>query len=206
MSYVGNIMKGKNMKIMVLLFVLMLATGCTSIKVKQLEPSLQISHVCIKNNPKVIVSEFITVVRKGFDRHGITTEVFEGQKPRHCEYHLTYTALKNWDFATYMHHAELHLYRGVKSIGYAEYHLTGKGGLALNKWASVESKMNPVIDKLLANYTPEIVNAYRKPIPNSYEPEENSKSKKLRELKAWYHEGLITEKEYNTEKQKVLSQ
>ena len=61
------------------------------------------------------------MVRKGFERHGITTEVYEGDKPMHCEYHMTYTALMNWDIGTYMHHAELQLYRGLEQIAYAEY-------------------------------------------------------------------------------------
>ncbi|MFT3763847.1 MAG: hypothetical protein QM761_14800 [Pseudoxanthomonas sp.] len=34
----------------------------------------------------------------------------------------------------------------------AEYRLRGKGGLSLTKWASVKSKMDPVIDELLASH------------------------------------------------------
>ena len=186
-----------------------LVTACTNVTVREVDSSLQVSHVCIKDNPAVIVAEFIPVVRQGFQRHGITTEVYEEQKPRHCEYHLTYTALKTWDVGMYMHHAELQLYRGVEPIGYAEYHLDGKGGLDLSKWASVDSKMDPVIDELLAGFTPGMVDAYRKPIPDSFdtpETEENSKYKNLRELKDWFNEGLITEEEYNSEKEKILSQ
>jgi hypothetical protein len=87
--------------------------------------------------------------------------------PNNCEYNLTYTALKNWDMATYMHHAELWLYQDNENIAYTEYHLNGKGGLALNKWASVDSKMDPVINKLLSGYSPEMVNAYRKALPTN---------------------------------------
>ena len=88
----------------------------------------------------------------GFNDHGITTEMYKGARPRHCEYHLTYTALRSWDFSTYLFHAELRLYKGSTRIGYAEYHLIGKGGFSLNKWASVKSKMTPIIDELLAQY------------------------------------------------------
>ena len=197
------------MRNIILLLVVTFMTGCTSIKVQEMAPSLKVSHVCIQNNPKVIVAEFVPVVRRGFERHGITTEIYEEQKPRYCEYHLIYTALKTWDIGMYMHHAELQLYRDVKPIAYAEYHLIGEGGLALNKWASVESKMDPVIDRLLAGYTPEGVDAYRKPIPsslNSPQINDDKKSKKLRTLKEWFGNGLITEQEYQSEKQKVLSQ
>jgi len=169
----------------------------------------QVSHVCIEHNSKVIVADFIPVVRKGFERHGITTEVYEGDKPRYCEFHCTYTALKAWDLGTYMHHAELQIYQGVKPIAYAQYHLNGKGGFALNKWASVDSKMNPVINRLLSGYSPEKVDSFRKPIQGELSLQETgtlSKSDKLRELKQWVDEGLITKQEYNTEKQKVLNQ
>lgn len=196
------------MRNIILLVVVLFMTGCTSVKVQEMAPSLKVSHVCIQDNPKVIVADFIHVVRKGFERHGITTEIFKGKKPSYCEHHLTYTAFKTWDIGMYMHHAELQLYRGFDPIAYAEYHLNGEGGLALNKWASVKSKMDPVIDRLLAGYTPESVAAYRKPIAdssNSPQVEGDGKAKRLRDLKFWFSNGLITEQEYQSEKRKVLS-
>jgi len=90
-------------------------------------------------------------VRDGFDRHGIATKVVSKPAPKECEYVLTYTAFKTWDIATYLHHAELRLERGGRVIGSAEYHLVGKGGLSLAKWESTKTKMDPVIDELLAN-------------------------------------------------------
>ena len=187
--------------------IIVLLAGCTSIKVQELDPTTKVSHVCIEENPKVIVNNFLSVVQNGFKRHGITTEVYQGSIPNHCEYHLAYTALKNWDVAMYMHHAELRLYRGKENIAYAEYHLNAKGGFALNKWASVDSKMDPVINQLLSGYTPEMVDAYRKTIPTSTpkssEPVD-SKENQLRKLKNWLAEGLITQEEYESEKQKVF--
>ena len=186
----------------------LLLTGCTSINVQKLESSEKVSHVCIEENPKVIVHDFLPIVQKGFERHGITTEVYEKTMPNYCEYNLTYTALKTWDMAMYMHHAELWLYRGKKNIAYAEYHLNGKGGLALNKWASVDSKMDPVINQLLSGYSPEMVDAYRKAIPTNrpknLNPADNTENQ-LRKLKNWLAEGLITQKEYDSEKQKLLA-
>ena len=186
----------------------LLLTGCTSVKIEQLDPTMQVSHVCIKDNPKVIVHDFLPVVQKGFKRHGITTEVYKSNIPNYCEYNLTYTALKTWDMAMYMHHAELWLYRDKENIAYAEYHLNGKGGLALNKWASVDSKMDPVINQLLSGYSPEMVNAYRKALQTNLSPNEltpESTENHLRKLKMWLDEELITQEEYELEKQKVLA-
>jgi len=193
------------MKKFLVLVIALLISACTQVQVRQVDPSHQMHHVCIEHNPKVIVAEFLPAVQNGFQRHGITTEVYNGVKPAHCEYHLTYTALKTWDMAMYLHHAELWLYQGVNQIGYAEYHLEGKGGLDLSKWASVEEKMDPVIDQLLSGYTPEDVDKYRKEIVTQDDASQPaSKSDRLRELQSLYDEGLITEEELKDARVKIL--
>ena len=48
----------------------LLLTGCTSINVQKLESSEKVSHVCIEENPKVIVHDFLPVVQKGFEQIG----------------------------------------------------------------------------------------------------------------------------------------
>jgi len=182
-----------------------LLTSCTSVKVHEVNSSFQVNHVCIQENSKVIVEDFLPVVRRGFERHGITTEIYQGLNSSRCEYYLTYTALKTWDVSMYMHHAELSLFRGHQKIGYAEYHLNGEGGLALNKWASVESKMNPVIDKLLSHYSPNITHSSRRTTQIDSE-KTSDKTAKLRELKQWFDESLISEKEYNDRKHEILKE
>jgi len=124
-------------------------TGCTAITVRPVDPSLPMKMVCIQENPKVQVDDFVTVLRDGFDRHSIATEVHSGPMPSQCEYILTYTALRSWDMATYLSHAELRIEKAGRQVAYAEYHLRGKGGLSLTKWAGTKSKMDPVIDELL---------------------------------------------------------
>jgi hypothetical protein len=126
-----------------------LLSACTSVTVRPVDPSLNMRLVCIQENPKVQVSDFVQVVRDGFDRHGIATEVFAGQRSEKCEYTLTYTALRSWDFTPYLSHAELRIEKNGRQVAYAEYHLIGKGGLSLTKWASTKEKIDPVIDALL---------------------------------------------------------
>ena len=131
--------------------VVLATTACTTINVTKIEASKHpISLVCIKVNPKVLVGDFLTVVEAGFLRHGIEVEVFEGQAPSHCEYIMSYTALRGWDLAPYMDQAELRLMREGKTVGLATYRHSG--GFGFNKWASTESKMTPVIDELLAEF------------------------------------------------------
>ena len=130
----------------------LLAWGCTAVTVRPVDRAVQLKHVCIQENPKVWVENFLPVLRDGFDRHGISSEVFSGSAPSHCEFVVTYTALQSWDFANYLSHAELSLERRGRQIAFAEYHLRGKGGLSLMKWQSTRTKMDPVIEELLGAY------------------------------------------------------
>lgn len=142
-------LQGKAMKRVIFLAAMVAAGGCTSVKVKparSIEPGTQ---VCIVNNPKVIVDGFVEVVRAGFSRHDLPTRLVNEREAAACEVTLTYTALRSWDFSPYLSHAELRLWKNGLQIGSAEYHLRGKGGLSLAKWQGVESKMAPVVDRLL---------------------------------------------------------
>lgn len=133
---------------LLLITALLVTSGCTSVKVKPIAPA-SLQQVCIVNNPKVIIDEFVPVLQDGFARHHIATHVVEQAQSQSCEVTLTYTALRSWDFTPYLSHAELRLWRAGKQIGAADYHLRGKGGFSLTKWAGVKTKMDPVIDQLL---------------------------------------------------------
>lgn len=128
-------------------------SACTAMEVKPLDKTRhQVSHVCIQENPRVTIAEFLPVVRAGFERHGLGTEVYQSDvPPRHCEYTLTYTARRSWDIATYLSTADLELRQGAELVSRGHYHLRNKGGLSLMKWQSVETKMRPVIDDMLSS-------------------------------------------------------
>ena len=133
--------------------ILALMSGCTSITVKPVDSTLDIKHVCIKDcSEKCFDGRMLGIIQDGFQRHGITTEVYNGDLPSGCECNLTYYCERTWDMATYLHHAEFRLYHSKSQIGSAEYHLRGGGGFALNKWASTKSKIDPVIDELLSGF------------------------------------------------------
>lgn len=126
-----------------------LASACTSVQVQPIASDINPEKICIEENPKVIVGDFLEVVRNRIEYHGIDTDVYENEIPEGCEYTMEYTAFKNWDIGTYMHHAELRLEKNGRKVGYAEYHLNGKGGLSLMKWQGTKTKMDPVVDQLL---------------------------------------------------------
>ena len=131
---------------------LLTVTACTAVDVRPIPASAQMDRVCIVDNPRVTIQSFVPVLIDGFARHGIAADVVSSSRAAGCDYTLTYTALRSWDVSTYLSHAELRINQHGRQVGYAEYHLRGKGGLSLNKWGSVKSKMDPVIDELLAAY------------------------------------------------------
>lgn len=124
-------------------------SACTSVSVTPLQSKP--SSVCIEENPKVKVRDFVPVLQEGFFRHGIATQLY-AQIPRpECPYVLTYTARRTWDMAPYLSSAELAILGPRRQIvAKANYHLRGKGGLSLMKWQGTKSKMDPVIDELLS--------------------------------------------------------
>src|SRR6185437_16522616 len=97
-------------RLMALVLGLALIAGCTSVNVKTIDPAkYPVKLVCIQRNPEVQIREFLGVVEDGFQRHGIETEVLDSDPTPRCEYVLTYVAIRGWDMATFMKHAELRL-------------------------------------------------------------------------------------------------
>lgn len=147
--------RGNNMKYLLaalpVLAVLALA-ACTSVKVKPVDGSVAMRHVCIQQNPAVIVDDFVMVMQDGFQRHGIAAEVYDRDMPATCEYVVNYTALRSWDFKPYLSHAEIRITEHGRLVASATYHLNGKGGFDMGKWRGTKAKIDPVMDELLAGF------------------------------------------------------
>jgi hypothetical protein len=53
---------------------------------------------------------------------------------------------------TFLSEAEITITHRGDRVGHAVYYLRGKGGFALTKYQDVDTKINPVMDELLARY------------------------------------------------------
>ena len=138
-------------KLFAAIMLLLSLSACTSVSVQKVDASKHpLNLVCIEENPKVAVSDLIFVLEEGFRRYNINTTVYRDKAPDRCEYTLWYTAFRGWDFAPFLRHAELRLRHGDYTIASATY--KHSGGFALNKWASTEEKLTPVIDELLGGF------------------------------------------------------
>lgn len=141
----------KNLQVVASLATLLSLSACTTVSVHRVDTVQHpIKSVCIEENPKVAVSDLLSVLESGFQRHNIKTSVYRDKAPERCEYTLWYTAFRGWDLAPFLRRAELRLRRGDDTIASAIYNHSG--GLALNKWASTEDKLTPVIDELLGGF------------------------------------------------------
>lgn len=194
------------MRALVILVVTIAISACTSVKVQPVDAALNMQHVCIQENRKVIVDGFLPMLEEGFARHGISTQVISDHQT--CEYVLTYTALRSWDLTVYLSHAELHLLRNGQQIASAEFHLNGKGGFALTKFKGMNSKMDPVIDQLLAGYEADPNASFKNDVPVADTHSDTVYSRnvyaELEQLDALRKRGIITEAEFDEEKRQLL--
>jgi len=108
----------------------LLASGCTSVTVKPLDASYNVSRICIRENPKVTIEDFVPVITDGLRRHGIDSKFIAstldkarlqdediGRPDRYymeltplpdfCDFNLTYTARRSWDLGTYLSTADI---------------------------------------------------------------------------------------------------
>lgn len=177
-------------------------SACTSMSVQPVDPALNVSHVCIQENPQVIIDGFVEHLQDDFQRHGITTEVIGTQRPRHCEYVLSYTARRSWDITTYMSTASLNMTRNGRSIASVNYHLKGKGGLSLTKFQGTETKLDSIVDKLLAGYDEEPEGTVASADDDSiFSTNVDAELQQLEELRK---RGIITDEEFEQEKKLLL--
>lgn len=131
----------------------LMLVGCTAVEVTPVPKRADFDHVYIIDNPSVTVPDFMQTMRENFTERGIKTSIIRNKTDVSSDlYFLTYTALRSWDLSTYLSYAEISIDRNGTQVGYAQYRLKGKGGFSLLKWQSVETKMDPVFDKLLINY------------------------------------------------------
>ena len=136
-------------RLLVLLVLIGLSSACTVIRVEPLRtPS---ASMCIQENPDVQVDDFLSVVERGFARHGISTRRIQQPTDGSCPMVITYTARRSWSVVTYLSLAELTIrdQRG-QMLASAYYRFRGRGMLAVKKYQSTETTMTPVIDQLRA--------------------------------------------------------
>jgi hypothetical protein len=143
----NNVMKRLLMQLVAAATIPMLCS-CETIRATPLPAGIARIHVV--NNPRVIVEGFEVHLKQVLSERGIAIQSTQMPPADATSYVLTYTAKQGWDLAPFLNHVDISITKAGRSIADATYRHAG--GLSLAKWGSVEAKMMPVYDKLLANY------------------------------------------------------
>lgn len=192
---------------------LIILSGCTQINVRKIDSKkYAIKHVCIKENQKVNINDFINVLEEKFFEYGITSEVYEERTaPTSCKYIVKYTAKQSWDISHYIGYAEINIYDDRRKIGGATYKQSGgSASLSLNKWGTTLEKIGPVLDNLLSKFSGQLPLRRNQQQVLQQEKKEKSTnqliSEKLRELKKLYKNKLINKADYDDKKKEILKE
>jgi hypothetical protein len=152
----------------------LLISGCTSVTVKPLNASYNVKHICIRENPRVMVDDLVSVISDGLSRHHIESAFIPSNldkekvrdedndsdhyymqitpAPDSCDFSLIYTARRAWDLGMYLISTDIEILQKNEAIATANYHLRNKGGLSMMKWQGTKTKLDPVMDELFVNY------------------------------------------------------
>ena len=99
--------------------------------------------------------------------------------------------------------ASLSLTRNGRSVASVNWRLKGKGGMSLTKFKGTESKLDDIIDQLLAGYDDTVDR-----VPTETENDSVFSANvdaELQQLEALRERGIITDDEFEDEKRELLS-
>jgi hypothetical protein len=142
-------MDAQRLKVLLAMSLCASFAGCAAVKVTPVNPSHRIEHICIQENRKVQVDEFVVVMQEGFQKHGITSELISGLIPKDCVYSASYIALRSWEGRVYFSQAQIDLQRDGQTIASASLDLKNGSSRARDRKADIRTKMIPIIDTLL---------------------------------------------------------
>lgn len=182
------------------LALLLALTGCSI--TQTIDPvKTPVSQVCVLDNPKVLMDEFQPEMQRQIEAKGFPTKVYSGARPADCSHHLEYTANWQWDMAMYLTYAELSVYDRTGLAGQAIYDAR-RGSGRLDKFGKTAEKLKPLIDQLFGS-APRGAAVEQ---PASASATNTDRATRLRELDTLKEQGLLTDEEYATKREAILSE
>lgn len=134
----------------------LLIAGCNTYDVKPLKYDPSLKDVVLVRNPSLQNDDLFDVLGEGFRSHGFNVIVESASRePKVGECKVTFDAIHKWDFASYVVDARVWVRRGTEVLGEGHYHHIGEGNSMdyLTKWRSNSSKMKPLFEELLKEYS-----------------------------------------------------
>lgn len=102
--------------------------------------------MCIKENPKVLVLDFIDVVEDELVQRNLKSLLYSNTKPSGCEFTLEYTALRSWDLKPFMTMARIKIKKDDLIVGSVRFDQAS--GLGFSKFEPTVVKLRPVFKEL----------------------------------------------------------
>ena len=106
-------------------------------------------QMCLIEDPKVF-DGFLAAYRAALEKKGFSVKILApGSSVTSCPLTSTYYALQSWDFATYLSHAMIVVYRDGTHAGEALYDAPKAGfALTFRIYESTDSKVATMVDQL----------------------------------------------------------
>jgi hypothetical protein len=126
-----------------------IGTGCAITQNVRPVTASDIAFVCIKRNPEVLMTDFVTELKSQVEAKGMKARIYEGEAPADCRHRMEYTANWRWDLAMYLVFADLRMYDKDLLIGQANYDARA-GGANLSKFGPTATKLKGLMDELFS--------------------------------------------------------
>lgn len=130
---------------------LVAATGCSiskTVKPVAAGTTIHTIHI-VKNDDTLYKQSLLDEMQAIIHEAGCQTVIVSNSQPADAEHVLQYRANWAWDLAMYLTYFQATLYEQNSIIGEVEYDAR-KGGGRLDKFGSTESKVRPLLQKMLA--------------------------------------------------------
>jgi hypothetical protein len=132
------------------LSVLFILSACAAV-VEVKSTTLDIKHVCIQENSKAEIDDFLDLLRDGFSRNGISSEVYLDAKPASCEYLVSYVAIQGWEllYGKFLRDAQIRIRKDGRNVASSSFHVGAGFVSAKSQTAkeSIDSMMNEMLKK-----------------------------------------------------------
>jgi hypothetical protein len=135
------------MKSRALIAAALAAASCSITHELRTVTATDISRVCIRKNPAVLMSGFVTELRTQLEAKGMRVEIHDDPLPLDCRHWLEYSANWRWDWTMYPVFIDLRMHDGNTVIGQATYDARD-GGARPDKWIRTTGKLKGLVDGL----------------------------------------------------------
>lgn len=145
----------RSSSIVVLVLLISFLSGCA---IKQdivpVDPSVvaEIDTLYILRNFDEKFDPALEMLEKKLTQKGVNYKVLNSSRPpKGARFHMKYEGEWKWDMGDYLSLFRVSMFKDGRIIGAGEYNAQ-MGGMRLDKWGDIQTKIEPVLDQFLATF------------------------------------------------------